>query len=107
MKKFEIKNREKFIKWFWILFFSPIIFSVAGVLFVAIFTDVPSFKELEDPQNNLATELISEDGVILSTYHIENRSFVTYDELSPNLVNALISTEDVRFRGKDNVAWTT
>ena len=103
MKKFEIKNREKFIKWFWILFFSPIIFSVAGVLFVAIFTDVPSFKELEDPQNNLATELISEDGVILSTYHIENRSFVTYDELSPNLVNALISTEDVRFRGHSGI----
>ena len=58
---------------------------------------MPSFEELENPQSNQATEVISADGEILGFIGIENRSNVTYDELSPNLVNALIATEDVRF----------
>jgi len=58
---------------------------------------MPSFEELENPQSNQATEVLSADGEILGFIGIENRSNVTYDELSPNLVNALIATEDVRF----------
>ena len=52
---------------------------------------MPSFEELENPQSNQATEVISADGEILGFIGIENRSNVTYDELSPNLVNALIA----------------
>ncbi|MCQ2278875.1 MAG: transglycosylase domain-containing protein [Bacteroidales bacterium] len=58
---------------------------------------MPSFEELENPKSNLATEVISYDGVTLGYIGIENRSNVTFEELSPNLVNALIATEDVRF----------
>lgn len=58
---------------------------------------MPSFEELENPRSNQATEVISDDGEILGFIGVENRSNVTYDELSPNLVNALIATEDVRF----------
>ena len=58
---------------------------------------MPSFEELENPQSNQATEVISADGEILGFIGVENRSNVTYDQLSPNLVNALIATEDVRF----------
>lgn len=61
------------------------------------FGAMPSFEELENPKTNLATEIISADGKLLGTYYIENRSNVSYDELSPDLVNALISIEDVRF----------
>ena len=53
---------------------------------------MPSFEELENPQSNQATEVLSADGEILGFIGIENRSNVTYDELSPNLVNALIAT---------------
>ena len=93
----EIKNRDKFLKRFWIVLFSPFLLVLFFLLMVAIFSDIPSFEELENPQNNLATELISEDGELLTTFHIENRSFVTYDELAPTLVQAVIATEDVRF----------
>ena len=58
---------------------------------------MPSFEQLENPQSNQASEVISEDGEVLGFIGIENRSNVTYDEISPNLINALIATEDVRF----------
>ena len=59
--------------------------------------DIPSFEDLENPDSKLATQVIAEDGEILTTFHIENRSYVSYEELSPNLVNAAVATEDVRF----------
>ncbi len=62
-----------------------------------MFAKLPSFEELEDPKSFLATELISEDGQVIGTYHIENRSHITFNDLSPYLVNAAIATEDERF----------
>ena len=61
------------------------------------FGEMPTFEELENPETNLATEIISADGKLLGTYYIENRSNVSYDDISPNLINALIAIEDVRF----------
>ena len=58
---------------------------------------MPTFDELENPRTNLATEIISADGKILGTYHIENRSNVRYAELSHYMPEALISIEDERF----------
>ena len=90
-------TRKKIVKWFWILFSVPVTLIIALILLVWAFADIPSFEELENPESNLATQVIAEDGEILTTFHIENRSYVTYDELSPNLVNAAVATEDVRF----------
>ncbi len=80
---------------------------VAGVFFffVLLFTAVafqffgklPSFRDLENPKSNLASEILSEDKQPLGTYYVQNRSNVTYSELSPNVVHALIATEDTRF----------
>lgn len=58
---------------------------------------MPSFEELENPNSNLATEVISSDGEVLGFIGVQNRSNVDFDEISPNLVNALIATEDVRY----------
>ena len=93
------KNRRirKIFRWFW----GMVLAGIAGValLFtiVGLLGHIPSFEELENPNSNLATEIISSDGVVLATFHIENRSFVSYDELSPYLINALVATEDKRF----------
>ena len=89
--------KKKIIKWFWILFTLPIVMVGGLIALVWAFADIPSFEELENPDSKLATQVIAEDGEILTTFHIENRSFVTFDELSQNLVNAAIATEDVRF----------
>jgi penicillin-binding protein 1A len=65
---------------------------------MGVFGDLPTFDQLENPENNLATEIISEDGVLLGKYFFENRSRVKYNEISESLINALIAIEDVRFR---------
>jgi len=91
-------TKKKIIKWFWVLFTVPIVLVIGLIGMVWAFADIPSFEELESPDSNLATQVIADDGsTILSTFHIENRSYVTYDELSPNLVQAAVATEDVRF----------
>ncbi|MBQ3989399.1 MAG: transglycosylase domain-containing protein, partial [Bacteroidales bacterium] len=58
---------------------------------------MPTFEELENPKENLATRIYSSDGQLLGTYFRENRSHVRYDSISPNVIDALIATEDVRF----------
>ena len=90
-------TRKKIVKWFWIIISAPVLLLLAMILLVWAFADIPSFEELENPESKLATEIIADDGQILTTFHIENRSFVSYDELSPYLVQAAVATEDRRF----------
>jgi len=58
---------------------------------------IPPFDELENPKTNLATEIYSADGNLLGKYYNENRTIVQFEDLSPNVVNALLATEDIRF----------
>jgi penicillin-binding protein 1A len=62
-----------------------------------LFGSMPSFEDLENPDSNLATEIISADGVILGKYFEKNRSQLKYSDLPKNLVQALVATEDERF----------
>lgn len=66
--------------------------------YLGAFGDMPDLVKLENPKNELASEVYSSDGVLLGKYFRENRSPVTYSEISPNVINALITTEDIRFR---------
>ena len=83
----------------WIAFGGLLVLIVLFFFCVAkgIFGTMPSFDELENPQTNLATEIISADGKVLGTYYVENRSNVRYSELSHYMPEALISIEDERF----------
>lgn len=92
----------KTIKYLWIAFGGGVILFIlfvwmVSVNFLGLFGTLPDFKALENPESELASELYSADGLLLGTYARENRSPVEYHELSPNLVNALIATEDERF----------
>ena len=84
----------------WLFVLSPIIilFTCLYLASIGVFGKLPSFEQLENPKSNLATEIISSDGEVLGKYFFENRSNIKYHELSPMLVNALLSTEDIRFR---------
>ena len=90
----------KFIKWFWILF-SVGILSVVLLFLLAswgVFGAMPQYEYLENPQTNLATEIISSDGKTLGKFYLDdNRTPIPFDSLPDNLVNALIATEDARF----------
>lgn len=99
----------------WLIFF--LLLSGLTILFYGVadewFGPMPSFKDLENPDSNLASEIYSSDGVLLGTYFIENRSNIEFRDLSPNLVNALLAIEDIRFtehsgidlRALGRVAW--
>lgn len=89
--------QKKCIKWFWIIVAIPFALILLMVAAVWMFADIPSFEELENPDNKLATEVLADDGQVLTTFHIENRSYVPYEDLSPYLVQAAVATEDVRF----------
>ena len=93
--------RKKFIYVLWIVL--GIGFLTVFAVFTAIAKGwigyVPPVEELENPNLKFATQIISNDGQLLGTwsYSKENRVYVGYEELSPNLVKALIATEDIRF----------
>lgn len=89
-----IKNLWKTAIWgllAFILFITAINYN-----FFWLFGGMPSLSNLENPENQLASELISEDNVVLAKYFLENRTLVEYRELPENITNALIATEDVR-----------
>jgi len=86
-------------KWIWRLFLGGLIF-LFSLFFLAsldVFGKLPTFDELENPENNLATEVISIDGKTLGKYYRENRTPVKFRELPENLIEALIATEDERY----------
>jgi penicillin-binding protein 1A len=86
-------------KKFWQLFFYGL---GAVILFFVLaswgfFGAMPSFEDLENPESNLATEIISSDGVTIGKFYNENRTPIKYEDLPKHLVDALIATEDERF----------
>ncbi|MBT1702673.1 transglycosylase domain-containing protein [Chryseosolibacter indicus] len=93
---------DKIIKAVWILFFCfvlgiPLYFLSVSINLFGLFGEMPSTKEVENPENDLSSELISADGVSLGRYFRFNRSQVTYDGLSTDLVNTFMLSEDHRF----------
>ena len=90
-------SKKKIVKWYWILLVAPVLLLLALLCLVWALADIPSIEELENPESKLATQVIAEEGEILTTYHIENRVFVSYEELPPSLIQAVVATEDKRF----------
>ncbi len=94
-----VKDIKYYQKKFWRVFF----YTLGGIflffLFAAwgLFGKMPSFEDLENPNSNLATEIISSDGVTLGKFYNENRTAIKYKDLPKSLVDALVSTEDERF----------
>lgn len=93
-----MSKNVKFILWSCTLSpFIALIFLVVLTIF-GFFGSLPTIDQLDNPTNNLATELISSDSIVLGKYFFENRSRIRFDELNKNLIDALIATEDIRFR---------
>jgi penicillin-binding protein 1A len=80
-----------------ILLLVPFYVYTVSVDLFGLYGGMPSLRALENPENDLSSELISSDGEVLGRYFRFNRSQVTYDDLSPELVNTLLSSEDHRF----------
>ena len=90
---------KRSVKILWRVFFGGLLFVV--LLFTAanfgLFGKMPSLKELQNPEADLASEIYTNDGRLMGKYYSENRSEVKYQEISPNIIHALIATEDQNF----------
>jgi penicillin-binding protein 1A len=93
------KDIKYYSKKFWRLFFYTLVGIFLFFLFASwgLFGAMPSFEDLENPESNLATEIISSDGVTLGKFYNENRTAIKFKDLPKSLVDALVSTEDERF----------
>ncbi len=97
--KSEAIDFSKYIRWFWMLFAGGILAVTLLFLFASwgVYGTMPDHTRLENPETNLATEIISSDGKTLGKFYFnDNRTPVGYEDLPKNLVDALIATEDVR-----------
>lgn len=88
-----------FKKRFWKIFFYVLGGLTLFFLFASwgLFGSMPSFEDLENPDSNLATEIIAADGATIGKFYNENRTPIKYADLPKHLVNALVATEDERF----------
>jgi penicillin-binding protein 1A len=102
-KNIQTNNIEKDINYYKKKFWKVFFYGLGGLLLFFLFASwglfgsMPSFEDLENPDSNLATEIISSDGVILGKYFEKNRSQLKYSDLPKSLVQALVATEDERF----------
>ena len=94
-----VKDNNYYKKKFWKLFFYGL--GVMALFFAlaswGFFGSMPSFEDLENPESNLATEVISSDGITIGKFYNENRTPIKYEDLPQHLVKALVATEDERF----------
>lgn len=95
----------KYVRWIWIIVLGPLflLFGLVGLTALGVFGTLPTFEELENPNSSLASEVYSADLKMLGKYYVQNRVNIHYHDLSPNLVNALKATEDVRFEEHSGV----
>lgn len=102
MNYFSFKSAKyrKYLRLFWSLYTLGVISIITLFVFISFgkLGFMPNFNELENPKTLLATEIISADSVVMGKYYRENRTMVGYDEISPEVVKALIATEDARFQ---------
>ncbi|NOZ34791.1 MAG: penicillin-binding protein [Chlorobi bacterium] len=93
------KKNKQFLRIFWAIILAPVI--LITLIFILInlnvFGKLPGFQELENPKTNLATEIYSSDQMLLGKFFKENRTIVDFKDVSPNVLNALVATEDIRF----------
>lgn len=91
---------RKYIQWFWKLLGASLLAVLLVFLLASwgVFGKLPTFEILENPKTNLATEIISSDGVTLGKFYFnDNRTPIFYKDLPEHLVEALVATEDERY----------
>ena len=98
-------NKKKKIIIIWLIILSPFlaIFSLVNLASFEFFGPLPTFDQLEDPSSNLATEIISVDSVVIGKYFFENRTSSAKEDIPHNFIDALIATEDIRFRSHSGI----
>ncbi len=95
-KKVEDVVKINWVKMIWIGVLTFLILTGLIFLFISKFL-LPDTSELERPKYDLATQVLSSDGKVIGKAYTQNREWLSFDEINPNLVNALVAVEDERF----------
>lgn len=97
-RRWHAKIIRRFLKYSFNLILSIILFFLAvDINFLWLFGSSPDIKKDKSPEMNVASELYTSDSVLIGKYFRENRIPVAYSEISKNIINALVATEDARF----------
>ncbi len=96
-------RRYNFMVWKFIIGCFAFVILMVTLASLELFGKLPSFRDLENPKSNQASQIISSDKELLGTYYVENRSNVSYKQISPTVLNALIATEDKRFKDHSGI----
>jgi penicillin-binding protein 1A len=90
---------KKSVRNLWRLFFGGLLFIILIFTLAnfGVFGKMPSLEDLENPEADLASEVYTSDGKIMGKYYAENRSEIKYNQISPNIIHALVATEDQNF----------
>ncbi len=93
--KKKVKSNKKLFR---IILGAAIILFIFFVWFIGyIYSGLPSLEQLENPKPQLASTVYSADGEIVGQFFRQNRVEVNIDSIPPDVVNALIATEDRKF----------
>ncbi|HMN06145.1 MAG TPA: transglycosylase domain-containing protein [Flavobacteriales bacterium] len=101
-KKKSKTGKGLYLLW-WLVVLGPVLGLLTMLLLAASSKDLPGTTELQNPRSDLATAVLFSDGTIMGQYYKENRIPVDFDRISPHVVDALIATEDERFRAHSGV----
>lgn len=102
------KSFRKYTRVLWGAFLLGVIGIIAlfGGAALGLYGPMPDLQQLENPKTNLATQIISSDGIILGKYYFDdNRTPIGFDEIPTHMVEALIATEDERFYAHSGIDW--
>ncbi len=100
-EKQQKRRRPWWVLW-WVVVLSPVL-ALGALLLLAANSDLPGTEDLENPRSDLATAILFSDGTQMGQYYRENRIPVDYTRISPHVVQALIATEDERFRAHSGI----
>ena len=96
------KFKKRLVLFLWSGFLAPLLLIALILVFISE-SSLPSIDELENPRSNEASAVYSSDGKQIGSFYLSNRTKVNYNDLSPHLIDALVSTEDIRFYNHSGV----
>ena len=87
------------VKYLWRAFWIGVVFFNLLIILVNLgwLGYMPSMKELENPSSALSSDVYANDASLIGRYYVQDRSTSKFREISPNILNALLATEDARF----------
>ena len=93
------RSGNKVVRLLWIIFFSGLLGAFLLIMMAnyGLLGEMPSIEQLQNPNASEASQIYADDGSLMGKIYSEDRINVSYDQISPHVIEALVATEDERF----------